>query len=72
MKFLRYPGRKSKSRKEIMDMLGIIIYSKNQDRHITPLLEKGLLAMTLPDKPKSKKQKYVTTEKGSQKLDKTK
>jgi ATP-dependent DNA helicase RecG len=53
-----------RSRKEIMDMLGIIVHSKNQDRHITPLLEKGLLAMTLPDKPKSPNQKYVTTEKG--------
>ena len=54
-----------KSRTEIMEgSLGISSQTKNYERHIVPLLEKGLLAMTLPDKPKSKNQKYVTTEKG--------
>ena len=57
-----------KSRKEIMDLLGLSTHTDNHVRHIAPLLEKGLLAMTLPDKPKSKKQKYVTTEKGSRVL----
>ena len=53
-----------KSRKEIMDLLGISVQTKNYEHHIVPLLEKGLLAMTLPDTPKSKNQKYVTTDKG--------
>jgi hypothetical protein len=53
-----------RSRKEIIDLLGISTHTKNYERHIAPLLEKGLLAMTFPDKPKSKKQKYLTTEKG--------
>jgi ATP-dependent DNA helicase RecG len=47
-----------------MDLLGISMHTKNHERHIIPLLEKGLLAMTLPDKPNSKNQKYITTEKG--------
>jgi len=55
-----------RSRKEIMDLLGISTHPKNYERHITPLIEKGLLTMTLPDKPKSKKQKYISTRKGKQ------
>ena len=57
-----------KSRKEIMDLLGLSTHTDNYERHIAPLLEKGLLAMTLPDKPKSKNQKYITTEKGKKYL----
>ena len=29
-------------------------------RHIKPLIEQGRLAMTLPEAPKSKNQKYIT------------
>ena len=53
-----------KSRKEVMDLLGISVHTYNYDRYIAPLLKKELLKMTIPDKPKSKNQKYVTTEKG--------
>jgi predicted HTH transcriptional regulator len=53
-----------KNRKEIMNLLNISTQTHNYERHIAPLLEKELLAMTLPDKPKSKNQKYITTEKG--------
>jgi predicted HTH transcriptional regulator len=53
-----------KSRKEIMDLIGLSTHTDNYEHHIVPLLKKGLLAMTLPDKPKSKNQKYVTTERG--------
>lgn len=28
-------------------------------KYIYPMIEKGLLKMTIPDKPKSKKQRYV-------------
>jgi len=57
-----------KSRKEIMDLLGLVMHTKNHERHIVPLVAKGLLAMTIPDKPNSKYQKYVTTEKGKKLL----
>jgi predicted HTH transcriptional regulator len=60
-----------KSRKEIMDLIGISMHPKNYEHHIAPLLEKGLLSMTLPDKPKSKNQKYRTTEKGKMLLKNT-
>ena len=57
-----------KSRKEIMDKLNISVHPKNYQRHIVPLLKKGLLSMTLPDKPNSKHQKYIVTEKGKELL----
>lgn len=33
-------------------------------RHIEPLLAGGILRMTVPDKPRSSKQRYVLTEMG--------
>lgn len=44
---------------EIMEMLGLK-ERKSARRHIKPLVEQGRLAMTLPDAPKSKNQKYIT------------
>ena len=59
-----------KSRKEIMDLLGISMHTNNHERHIVPLLEKGFIAMTFPDKPNNKNQKYITTEKGKELINK--
>ena len=36
----------------------------NYKRHIVPLLVQNLLKITIPDKPKSRLQKYRLTEKG--------
>lgn len=44
---------------EIIDMLGFK-EKKSGRRYVTPLLEQGRLAMTIPDKPNSKNQKYIT------------
>lgn len=44
---------------EITEVLGLK-ERKSARRHIKPLVEQGRLAMTLPDKPKSKNQKYIT------------
>lgn len=38
--------------------------TKFRQKFITPLLEKGLLRLTIPDKPQSSKQQYQTTEVG--------
>ncbi len=47
-----------KSRTEIAEFLGIKSTSYAITKHIDPLVEKGIVKMTIPDKPKSKNQKY--------------
>lgn len=44
---------------EIAEMLGLK-EKKSARRHIRPLVEQGRLAMTIPNKPNSKNQKYIT------------
>lgn len=41
---------------------------RNKFRHqvLNPLMEAGLIEMTLPDKPRSSQQRYRLTEKGRQ------
>ena len=39
--------------------------TKFRDQCLTPLLEQGLMAMTIPDKPQSSKQRYRLTERGA-------
>lgn len=53
--------KEAKSRKEIMEMLGISNHPKNLERYVTPLIENKTLALTLPDKLQSRKQQYYTT-----------
>ena len=43
--------------------------TKFRNKYISPLLQDGLLKMTIPDKPQSSKQRYVITEKGKQVLE---
>ena len=48
-----------RSRTELQEYLEISNRSYFQKSILKPLLEKGLLVMTIPDKPKSKKKQYV-------------
>lgn len=50
--------------REFMALLGWKDRSKFRAKYITPLLEQGILAMTIPDKPNSSRQEYYLTEKG--------
>ena len=50
-----------KSKKEILNMLQLTSHSKNFKKYIKPLLDQGLLFLTLPDKPQSSKQQYTTS-----------
>ena len=52
--------KKPRSAEEIMAHIGISDLSNNRKRYIRVLVGKGLLAMTIPDKPNSKKQRYIT------------
>ena len=49
-----------KSVKEIMEYIGLRHRPTFMYDYLNPLLEKGKLQMTIPDKPKSRNQKYVT------------
>ena len=43
---------------EILDRVGLTNQSINRKRHITPLVEMGVLEMTIPDNPTDPNQKY--------------
>ena len=49
---------------QIIASLNFSDRTKFKRKYINPLIAEGLLAMTVPDKPNSRLQKYYTTEKG--------
>jgi ATP-dependent DNA helicase RecG len=49
---------------DLMEIVGRTNRTKFRDQVLKPLLEDGLLQMTIPDKPTSSKQGYQTTKKG--------
>ena len=62
---LKTLGNKTLSRKEIFTAIGMNGDSRSFKRHIEPLIEAGLIEMTIPDKPNSRLQKYRVTDDGS-------
>jgi len=59
----------ARSRRQILEKIGLTNHYENFRRHVLPLIEVGYLDYTLPDIPKSRKQKYVTSSKGFTKLE---
>ena len=57
---------------EHMGIAGRTDRTKFRNQVLNPLIEAGLLEMTVPDKPRSSKQKYRVTEKGQDLLAKQK
>ena len=55
LRFLNVP----RSRQEIAEFFGIGTISYVMQAYVTPLLEKGLIKMTIPEKPRSHKQRFV-------------
>ena len=49
-----------RSRREIAEMCGLRNLRYLSSQYLSPLLEKGFLQLTLPEKPRSSKQKYQT------------
>jgi ATP-dependent DNA helicase RecG len=60
--------KEEKSRMEILTHLGLINHSKHFNYYIKPLIDFGMIEMTLPDKPNSRFQKYRLTDKGKKLL----
>ena len=50
-----------RTKQEIMDYLQFSSRRQFNERYMKPLLQSGRLRMTLPDKPQSKNQKYIST-----------
>ncbi|AFJ43644.1 Fic family protein [Francisella orientalis] len=55
---LKVLGTWELSRQEIQDKLGLKDRKSFAERYLNPALEQGLIEMTIPDKPKSRLQKY--------------
>ena len=55
-----------------MSIFGRTNRTKFRDQVLSPLIEDGLIKMTIPDKPRSSKQKYRLTAKGKKLLDEKK
>ena len=52
------------TRQAIQDALGLSDREHFRKRYLTPALELGVIEMTLPDKPNSRRQRYRLTESG--------
>ncbi len=57
---------------ELIAITGRSDRTKFRHQVLNELLESGLIKMTIPDKPRSSKQKYRTTDKGKELLESTK
>ncbi len=57
---------------EMLKHLGWLDRTKFRRRYITPLLDKGMIRRTIPEKPSSSKQRYIVTDRGVEALGKIK
>ena len=53
-----------RSAQEILERIGISNQTKNRKKYIQPLLDLGVLEMTIPDNPNDRNQKYRKVRKG--------
>ena len=60
----------AKTKKEILEFLGLTNKHENAQRHIKPLIDSGYLGYIFPNIPKTPKQKYILTEKALELLKK--
>ena len=58
------------SKAELLEAIGLANVYLNYKRHLVPLIEQGIIEMTIPDKPRSRLQKYHLTDKGRALLNK--
>jgi hypothetical protein len=57
---LKALDKKPLSRKEIFDIIERNGDSRAFKRYLSPLLNAGLIQMTIPEKPNSRNQKYIS------------
>jgi ATP-dependent DNA helicase RecG len=61
--------QKARSRRDILTQLGLVNHTLNFRKHLLPIIENGLIVKTLPEKPTSRNQRYLITEKGKSLLE---
>lgn len=61
---LSFCVKESRANSDIIVLVGFKDRATFMKNFIKPMVSEGLLAMTVPDKPNSRLQKYYTTEKG--------
>ncbi|MDO4764092.1 MAG: transcriptional regulator, partial [Flavobacteriaceae bacterium] len=54
------------TREELQEQLGLLDRENFRKIYLNPAIEQGWVALTIPDKPTSSKQKYYLTEKGKE------
>ena len=52
------------TRRQLQDALGLRAEENFRVKYLVPALEAGLIEMTIPDKPRSRNQRYRLTAKG--------
>lgn len=57
-------SKKAISAQNMLDGIGDISYKQKRRKYLERLLNMGLLKMTIPDKPTSKNQQYILSDKG--------
>ena len=56
------------ARSEFFEALGITDHTYNVQKHLHPLIEAGWVEMTVPDRPRSRNQRYRLTKSGQLEL----
>jgi predicted HTH transcriptional regulator len=59
-------ARSPTSRVDLLATIGLSNNTRNAARNVEPLVEAGLLAMSHPDRPTSRSQRYLVTDAGMQ------
>ena len=60
--------KQPRTKAELLEILGLANVYMNYKRHLLPLIEQGFIEMTIPEKPKSRLQKYRLTVKGEKQI----